>query len=76
MRVNSWIKKWLDIDYSRYTLKSGNYWHLPLEDKIEILDGIEMKEVSVCEDVAEHHEYWQRNFNPNPSDCCNLKGVI
>lgn len=76
LRVNSWIKKWLDIDYSRYTLKDGNYWHLPLEDKIELLDGIEMKEVSVCEDVAEHHEYWQRNFNPNPNDCCNLKGAI
>lgn len=76
LRVNAWIKKWLDIDYSRYTLKQGGYQHLPLEDKIEILEGIKIKEVSVCEDVDEHYIYWQQNFNPNKSDCCNLKGGI
>lgn len=74
LRVNSWIKKWLDIDYSPYTLKEGGYQHLPLEDKIKILEGIKIKEVSVCEDVLDHYIYWQQNFNPNENDCCNLRG--
>ena len=76
LRVNAWIKKWLDIDYSPYTLKQGGYQHLPLEDKINILNGIKIKYVSVCEDVLEHYIYWQQNFNPNKNDCCNLKGGI
>lgn len=29
LRVNSWIKKWFDIDYSEYKLKHGGYNHLP-----------------------------------------------
>ena len=76
LRVNAWIKKWLDIDYSPYTLKQGGYQHLPLEDKINILNGIKIKQVSVCEDVLEHYTYWQHNFNPNQNDCCNLRGGI
>ena len=33
LRVNSWIRKWFDIDYSEYTVKHGGYQHLPLETK-------------------------------------------
>ena len=74
LRVNSWIKKWFDIDYSMYTLKEGNYQHLPLEYKKELLKDITgFKEVTVCEDVSEHYEYWKDNFNPNKDDCCNLR---
>ena len=29
LRVNSWIKKWFDIDYSEYTVKQSGYNHLP-----------------------------------------------
>lgn len=74
LRVNSWIKKWFDIDYAEYTLKQSNYLHLPLEKKIEYLSKITgFKYVSVCEDVTEHYNYWKENFNCNPDDCCNLR---
>lgn len=73
LRVNSWIKKWFDIDYSNYTLKEGGYNHLPLEKKLEYINKIKnFKEKSVCEDVNEHYEYWKNNFNYNKEDCCNL----
>ena len=74
LRVNSWVRKWFDIDYSDYSLKVGAYHHLPLEKKIEylkLLDG--WKEMSVCEDVPEHYKYWEEHFNCNPKDCCNLR---
>ena len=74
LRVNSWIKKWFDIDYTPYTVKEGGYLHRPLADKIEHLKWITgFKEVTVCEDESEAYEYWKKNFNPNPDDCCNLK---
>lgn len=75
LRVNSWIKKWFDIDYSQHTVKEGGYLHLPLEVKkeyIKLITGFE--EVSVCEDESEAYEYWNLHFNPNPNDCCNLRG--
>ena len=31
------------------------------------------KELTVCEDVDEHYEYWKNNINPNKEDCCNLR---
>ena len=73
LRVNSWIKKWFDIDYSKHTLKEGGYQHLPLEEKLRILDKVKIPVVSVCEDVQEHYDYWTNNFNPNKDDCCNLR---
>lgn len=76
LRVNSWIQKWFDIDYTDYTLKQSNYKHLPLEKKKEYLSKITgFKEVTVCEDYTEHYEYWKENFNINPEDCCNLRKV-
>jgi len=73
LRVNTWVKKWLDIDYSPYTLKQGGYRHLPLDRKIELISKItNFKEKTVCEDVNEHFEYWKENFNTNKEDCCNL----
>lgn len=76
LRVNHWIKKWLPMDYSQYTLKSGGYNHLPLEAKIEALKKITgFKEVSICEDVQSHYEYFRDNVNPNKDDCCNLERV-
>ena len=73
LRVNSWIKKWFDIDYSKHTLKEGVYNHLPLEEKQRILAKVKIPSVSVCEDVKEHYDYWTNNFNPNKEDCCNLR---
>lgn len=74
LRVNSWIKKWFDIDYTRYTIKHGGYQHLPLDEKvkdIELITGF--KEITVCEDETTAYEYWKNNFNPNKDDCCNLR---
>ncbi len=75
LRVNHWIKKWFDVDYSKYTIKEGGYLHLPLEEKLRLLDEIKIPTISICEDVQEHFDYWKENFNPNKNDCCNLRGV-
>lgn len=73
LRVNHWIKKWFDIDYSDYTLNHKGYSHLPLEKKKELLKPIKFKEITICEDVDEHYDYWVDNVNHNKQDCCNLR---
>lgn len=74
LRVNSWIRKWFDIDYSDYTIRQSNYYHLPLNKKKELLKNITgFKYISVCEDEDEAYKYFKENFNPNPDDCCNLR---
>lgn len=74
LRVSPWVQRWFDIDYSQYTLSHAGYKHLPLEVKRELIKGIDgFKEVSVCEDVPEHWEWWRDNFNHNAEDCCNLR---
>lgn len=74
LRVNSWIKKWFDIDYSPYTLKQGGYYHLPLKKKKELIQNITgFREYTVCEDEDAAYSYWKYNFNNNPDDCCNLR---
>ena len=71
--MSPWIKKWLESDYSPYTVKCGGYEHLPLERKIELVDKITgFKEKSVGEFVPEHHAYFSTHVNANPNDCCNL----
>ena len=59
-------------DFNLYTLKEGGYRHLPLEAKTEQLDKLDFKELSVCDDVQEHYDYFQDNVNSNCEDCCNL----
>lgn len=74
LRVNHWIKQWLPLDYSEYTIKQSGYQHLPLAKKIEYLAKITgFDEVSVCEDVTEHFEYWREAVDFNKADCCNLR---
>jgi DNA repair photolyase len=73
LRVNAWIRKWLTIDFSPFTLKEGGYNHLPLPEKLRYLTFFKGKEISVCDDVEEHYQYFKRHFNPNPDDCCNLQ---
>lgn len=74
LRVNSWIKKWFDIDFSQYTVKQSGYNHLPLELKKEYISNITgFKEITVCEDESTAYEFWKHNFNPNKDDCCNLR---
>lgn len=76
LRVNTWIKKWFDINYDDYILYRGGYHHLPLERKIEYINKIKGKQVTVCEDEDVAYEYWKNNVNPNPSDCCNLRMTL
>jgi DNA repair photolyase len=75
LRVNTWIRKWFDIDYSEYTVKHAGYQHLPLSKKIEYIKPLQsiFKEITVCEDEDEAYQYWHDNVNPNPNDCCNLR---
>ena len=74
LRVNSWIKRWFDLDYSKYTLKQSGYCHLQLKDKIKMLKKVTgFEEVTICEDVSNHYLYWKRNVNVNKDDCCNLR---
>lgn len=75
LRVNHWIEKWLPLDYSEYTLKHAGYKHLPLDKKLEYLSKVTpyFNQVSVCEDVDEHYEYWKEAVNFNKDDCCNLR---
>ena len=74
LRVNHWIKKWLPLDYSEWTVSHAGYQHLPLEKKIAALARITgFDEVSVCEDVSEHYDYWRECVNHNKKDCCNLR---
>lgn len=74
LRVNTWIQKWFDIDYSEYTINQSGYKHLPLNKKIDYISTIKgFKQMSVCEDEENAYKYWKENFNFNPNDCCNLR---
>lgn len=73
LRVNYWVKQWFDIDYSKHTIKQSGYEHLPLDEKIRIVNKIKIPKISICEDEDGAYEYWKNNFNPNKDDCCNLE---
>ncbi len=73
LRVNAFIKRTFNLDYSLYTHKEGGYYHLPLETKKKLLKKITgFEQISVCEDCSEAYNYWKSHVNYNPSDCCNL----
>ena len=65
LRVNHWIQKWFNINYSKHTLNENGYKHLPLEEKKRILSKVKIPNISICEDVDKHYRYWTENFNPN-----------
>jgi hypothetical protein len=73
LRVNHWIKKRFNIDYSDWTYSEGGYMHLPLEKKKQLIAKIQKPQITVCEDVKSHYEYWKKYLNYNPEDCCNLR---
>ena len=68
------MKEFLDefIEFDNYSLKEGGYRHLPLETKLEQLEKLDFKEMTVCDDVQEHYDYFKENYNFNKDDCCNL----
>lgn len=76
LRANHWIKKWFNVDYSKFTIKQNGYEHLPLEEKKRIINKIKIPSISVCEDEDEAYEYWKNHFNPNKEDCCNLRSDL
>lgn len=76
LRVNHWIEKWFNVDYSKFTIKQSGYRHLPLEEKKRIINKIKIPTISVCEDEDKAYEYWKENINPNKDDCCNLRRKI
>lgn len=73
LRVNTWIRRWLKIDYRPYSHKEGGYRHLPRPAKQRILKRLTIPQISVCEDCNSHYDFWRQWVNPNPEDCCNLR---
>ena len=74
LRLNGKIKKEMEhiTNVNAYTLNEGGYNHLPLQEKLSVLKKLKFKELSVCDDVQEHYDYFEKNINFNPNDCCNL----
>lgn len=75
LRVNPNAKNTMKkiIPLKDYTVKEGGTRHLPLRKKLQILSKIDYKQLTVCDDVQEHYDYFKNNINYNPDDCCNLK---
>lgn len=74
LRITPQIQKQIQehINWENYTIKEGGYRHLNLEKKLEALSKLKFKQISVCDDVQDHYEYFNQHYNPNPNDCCNL----
>lgn len=76
LRVNHWVRKAFKVDYSKHTHKEGNYYHLPLSEKKKLISQIHgFEEISVCDDVETHYNYFKCYVNHNPEDCCNLRRI-
>ena len=46
---------------------------MPLQLKIEYVNAIRgFNQLSVCDDISDHYDYWRQNVNYNPDDCCNV----
>lgn len=75
LRAGGFVKRFFGIPYQKYTEKHGGYRHLPIEEKVRwanrIKDGFD--QASICDDVPAHYRYFEKNFNYNPDDCCNLR---
>jgi len=75
LRVKPNMKKDLKdfINFREYSHKEGGYQHLPLSKKVKILKKLNFKELTVCDDVQSHYDYFKKNINFNRYDCCNLR---
>ena len=76
LRVNHWIRQWLGdkCDFSEYTKTFHGYDHLPFEAKKRYVEKLGKEhEITVCDFEPEYIDYWKKEFNPNPDDCCNLR---
>ena len=61
------------MSFNKYVINEGGYKHLRLTEKLNILKKLEFKELSVCDDVKEHYNYFKNYLNYNKEDCCNLR---
>lgn len=59
--------------FDKYTVKAIGYRHLSLNEKLRIINQLDFKEISLCDSVHEHHNYFKEHINANPNDCCNLR---
>jgi DNA repair photolyase len=76
LKVNPHVMRCFDIDYYEYTEKFGGHLNLPLDRKIELAERFNgFKEHNVGEFVYSHYLYFRDNYNTNPFDCCNLRGI-
>ena len=76
LKVNPYVRRCFDLDYHDYTLKYGGHLNLELEDKIEYAERLtDFDRLSVGEYVRDHYLYFRDNYNTNPYDCCDLKGI-
>lgn len=75
LRVNHWVREWTGRSWPEHNVSSGGYMHLPLEEKARLLDGFGGFELTVCEDVPGHYEFFREHVNANPDDCCNLRRI-
>ena len=76
LRVSHWIERWLApyVDLSGYSLAFHGYKHLPFEKKIDAVKAFEgHHEITVCDWEEKYLDFWKKQYNPNPNDCCNLK---
>lgn len=76
LKVNPYVRRCFDLDYHDYTHKYGGHLNLELDRKIELAERLtDFDERSVGEYVKEHYLYFRDNYNTNPYDCCNLRGI-
>ena len=61
------------VTFNKYTISEGGYRHLRLSEKLNILKKLRFKELSVCDNVKEHYNYFKKYLNYNKDDCCNLR---
>jgi len=73
VKPNMWKDLKDFVNFKEYSHKEGGYQHLPLTKKIKILKKLNFKEMTVCDDVESHYNYFKKNFNFNRYDCCNLR---
>ena len=76
LRVSHKIDQLLSpiVDLSDYSLSFHGYKHLPFEKKREAVKAFEgHHEVTVCDWEEQYLDYWKKEYNPNPDDCCNLR---
>ena len=76
LKVSPHVMRCFDLDYHDYTCKYAGHLNLQLEKKIELANRfVDFPEHNVGEFVYSHYLYFRDNYNTNPFDCCNLRGI-